>query len=182
MQPLACHPSQSCAFVSAVAAHAETLGTDRIVFHYRIEGDIEQLRLPAPQVPARAQGLWRHTCLEAFIAASGTPAYLEFNFSPSGEWAIYRFDDYRRGMAALEPAPAPRIQCRRTPDRLEVEVEIHGPMPQHGPGARLAISVVLQDIRGQLSHWALAHPSPEPDFHHPGGFTLALPSSSGVAQ
>jgi hypothetical protein len=182
MQPLACHPSQSCAFVHAVKAQVETPGTGRIEFHYRIDGDIEQLRLPAPRIPARAQGLWRRTCLEAFIAAPGTPAYLEFNFSPSGEWAIYRFDDYRRGMAALEPAQAPRIQCWRTTDRLEVEVEIQTPLPAHDPGARLAISVILQDLRGQLSHWALAHPSPEPDFHHPGGFTLALPASGGVTR
>ena len=56
-----------------------------------------RIRVPPPGVPRIATDLWRHTCFEAFIAVEGLPAYHEFNFAPSGEWAIYAFAGYRDG-------------------------------------------------------------------------------------
>jgi len=38
----------------------------------------------------------------------------------------------------------------------------------------LAVSAVVEDRDGVLSYWALRHPPGEPDFHHPGAFTLQL--------
>src|SRR5690606_4833582 len=45
------------------------------------------LLLPAPQAPGPADGLWAHTCCEAFVAVAGETGYREYNFSPSGQWA-----------------------------------------------------------------------------------------------
>ena len=56
----------------------------------------------------RADDLWRTTCFELFVAGEGT-AYREYNFSPSGQWAAYDFDDYRAGM-------------RNAPARIETEL------------------------------------------------------------
>ncbi|MCC6173187.1 MAG: DOMON-like domain-containing protein [Gammaproteobacteria bacterium] len=70
--------------------------------------------LAAGEEPRR-DGLWRHTCFEAFVAAPAGhgSGYVEYNFAPSGAWAIYRFDGYRQGMRP-EPAPvAPRIVVTR---------------------------------------------------------------------
>ena len=36
-----------------------------------------------------------------FIRPEDGEGYYEFNFSPSGEWAAYRFSGYREGMADL---------------------------------------------------------------------------------
>ena len=58
---------------------------------FRLDGDIRRIRVPSPGVPRIATQLWRHTCFEAFIAMEGQPAYHEFNFAPSGEWAVYAF-------------------------------------------------------------------------------------------
>jgi hypothetical protein len=66
------------------------------------------LRLPAAAEPGRADGLWRRTCFELFLLDPASEAYLEFNFSPSGQWAAYRFDGYRTGMRELAVAQ-PRI-------------------------------------------------------------------------
>ena len=49
----------------------------------------------------RTDGLWRHTCFEAFIAAAVRPEYWEYNLSPSGAWAAYHFTGYRAGMEPL---------------------------------------------------------------------------------
>ena len=57
---------------------------------FRLDGDIPRIRVSPPGVPRIATQLWRHTCFEAFIAVEGQPAYHEFNFAPSGEWAVLR--------------------------------------------------------------------------------------------
>src|SRR4029450_11259927 len=70
-------------------------------FRYLIEGTAD-LVLPNPEKRGRADGLWKTTCAEAFVGLS-RGAYLEFNFSPSGKWAAYRFEGPRKGMRD-EPA------------------------------------------------------------------------------
>ncbi len=37
---------------------------------------------------------------------------------------------------------------------------------------RLALSAVIEEVRGRLSYWALTHPSQKPDFHHEAGFLV----------
>lgn len=67
------------------------------------------LRVPAAiEYAARRDGLWNSTCFELFVLDPAGGAYLEFNFSPSGEWAAYQFDGYRAGMRDLE-VTAPQI-------------------------------------------------------------------------
>ena len=93
-----------------------------LALEYAIEGRIEELRVPAPKPPRFAERLWQHTCCEVFVARTGSSGYLEFNFSPSGEWAGYAFERYRNG-AAFE-APDPKIALRVSPARLELEASI----------------------------------------------------------
>jgi hypothetical protein len=123
--------------------------------------------------PARRDGLWRHTCCEAFIADADGPGYREFNFAPSGEWAAYRFDDYRGGMRE-QPCPAPRIAAQATAEEFVLEATIADP----GPHGALGLCCVIEERYGKLAYWALAHPGERPDFHHRGGFVL--PASSAA--
>ena len=52
-------------------------------------------------LPRRAQQvmfsdyLWEGTCLECFVGGSGTE-YIEVNASPTGQYALYHFQDYRQ--------------------------------------------------------------------------------------
>ncbi|HEV8331204.1 MAG TPA: DOMON-like domain-containing protein [Steroidobacteraceae bacterium] len=172
--PLVCHPAAPCSYVSAVTARVDRLSADLLVVYYQIEGDIDQLQLPPQRRSAHTDGLWQHTCFEAFVRESGGRSYVELNFSPSSEWAIYRFDDYRRGMTPIEPPHAPKIICRRRENRLEADVDVHltGIVPQ--AELQLALSAVLEDQQGKISYWALAHPPGNADFHHDAGFTLRL--------
>lgn len=121
--------------------------------------------------PRRRDGLWRHTCFEAFVRPEGGEAYLELNFSPSGDWAAYGFDGYRRGMAEAQLA-APRIETRLGDRAIELSAEVEGLPP--GPW-QMGLSAVVEEADGPLSYWALAHPPGRPDFHHPDCFALHLP-------
>lgn len=175
--PLVCHPATPCNYVSAVTARVDRMTADLLIVYYEIVGDIDQLQLPPQRRSAHTDGLWQHTCFEAFARADGDRNYVEFNFSPSSEWAVYRFDDYRRGMTAVEPQHAPKIICRRREDRLEADVDVHlsGLLPQ--AALQLGLAVVLEDQEGRICHWALQHPPGNADFHHDAGFALQLPRS-----
>jgi len=173
--PLICHPATPCSYVSAITARVDRLSEDLLILYYQVEGDVDQLQLPPQRRSAHTDGLWQYTCFEAFVRPGGARNYLELNFSPSSEWAVYRFDDYRRGMTAVEPPHAPKIICRRRESRLEADVDVHlsGLVPR--TQLQLALAVVLEDQQGRISHWALAHPPGNADFHHDAGFTLQLP-------
>lgn len=182
--PLICHPSTPCPGVREFTALIDCSRKDLLVFHYRIQGDIDRLRLPAQAGSVRTDGLWNHTCFEAFIRTPSARSYFEFNFSPSSEWATYHFDAYRQAMAAVPIAQAPQIVCRRRADRLEADVELHlASFDGIAAGElELAVSAVLETQDGRISYWALAHPPGKPDFHHPDGFALRLPPHAGEAR
>lgn len=113
--------------------------------------------------------------------AGAGPAYREFNFSPSGEWASYDFHGYREGGAPMD-GPAPEINVRRNGNRLSLDAEIR---PECLPPDRLlhlGLSAVVEGVGGELSYWALRHIGERPDFHHPDVFTQSLvsPMSSNI--
>src|SRR5581483_4355265 len=118
-----------------------------------------------------------HTCFEAFIAAPGIPGYYELNFSPSGQWALYRFDSYRKGMSAAGVTASPELVIRRGDDRLELDATMSLrdlSALRDARALKLALTAVIEDDGGNLSYWALKHGPDKPDFHHADGFVLEL--------
>jgi hypothetical protein len=158
--------------VRALEVEVHRTEADRLTLRYLLAGAVDQLRIPPQQPPARADKLWQHTCFEAFVVAQGKQGYFEFNFSPSIEWAAYRFTGYRAGMAPFELPGPPRVAVGRRPDRLTLEAELDlAALPGE---LRLALSAVIEAADGSLSYWALRHPPGKPDFHHADGFALRL--------
>ncbi len=180
--PLICHPTTPCEAVSSIDVHALRTQEAALEIRYTVRGDIDRLVIPAEAPPRRADRLWQHTCFEAFVANSLSVAgagYCEFNFSPSREWAIYRFSAYREGMTAVEAA-LPSISVRRDAASLTLEAVVDlVAMPALRFGLRLALCAVIEDAEHRLSYWALAHPLAKPDFHHVDGFALELPAGMG---
>lgn len=158
-----------------IEAEAVRSGTV-LELRYVVTGAIEALSLPSPVEPKRTDELWRRTCLEAFVQHIGGGGYLELNLAPSTAWAAYRFDGYREGMRDADVEP-PRIEVRRTADRLELNAALH--LPDEGPW-RVGLTAVIEDARGARSYWALRHPPGKPDFHNADCFVLELPGSRGA--
>lgn len=153
-----------------------------LTLSFRIDGDLGRVRLPSSRVPRFATELWQHTCLEAFIARDGAPAYHEYNLAPSGEWALYAFRQYRKGGPMGDGAPAPRIEVRRAPERFELDAAIRLDLlaPGYvGAPLRLGLSAVIEEVDGSLSYWALSHPVERPDFHHAAARTMRLAPPEG---
>jgi hypothetical protein len=166
-QILKLHPATPASAVGGVVVEVTRAGR-RLSLRYLVTGATPALVLPAPAASERTDELWKHTCVEAFVRGSGE-GYWEFNFSPSGQWAAYRFDGYRAGMA---PAPLePRVEVVRTDGSFELVADVE--LPDDGPW-RLGLSAVIEGA-DVVTYWALAHPPGRPDFHHADCFALELP-------
>lgn len=149
---------------------------DSLALHFDVYGSINNLLIPAVKLPYETDNLWQHTCFEAFIAVHEEPEYYEFNFSPSGEWAAYAFDDYRVRKAWRASVP-PAITCVHNAERLSLLAVISNQDLPKNPFAkcyRLGLSAVVETKSQSLSYWALFHPAGKPDFHRRNGFTLSL--------
>lgn len=169
------HPGNPARFHQRVEVTLSLDAAGGLQIAYAVRGFTLDLRVPSRHHPAPHDALWRTTCCELFVGAPDRPAYREFNFSPSGQWAAYDFADTRRPAAAPPALPAPSIATRRDDDALEVNVNLPaGALPAFGERYCLALAVVLEAEGGHLGYWALAHPHGRPDFHHPAGFLLKL--------
>lgn len=175
---LLCHPDTPCPALQRLDVSVTLLDDGSLRLDYRLSGRLAALSIPPEQAPTAADGLWQHTCCEAFVARPGSPAYHEFNLSPSRQWAAYRFSDYRQRSDWEVPA-APRIEVVQGAAQLHLHLYAVLPavlLPEHPPGEplQLALSCVIAAADGSRSYWALAHPPGQPDFHQRSNFTLNL--------
>ncbi len=171
------HPDSQGAGDYDIEAHVSWVSTEKISLSYRLSGNIKQLRIPTLGPVRRADGLWQHTCFEAFVSLKGGPEYWEFNFSPSGQWAVYYFRAYRGGGPLKDAELAPNIAARSANDCLDLDATIHLdclPVISQNRTLRVGLSAVIEDEKGTLSYWALRHPPGKPDFHHPDGLALEI--------
>jgi hypothetical protein len=171
-QTLRLHPDSLCAAATRIEVDIARPRPGSLVLSFVVSGRISDLRWPPVVAAARADELWRHTCFETFVRPSADPAYCEFNFSPSTQWAAYRFDSYRSGMRIATEIAAPRIEVRSTAESytLQAALELDGLSPPW----RIGLSAMLEETNGRKSYWALAHPPGNADFHHADCFALEL--------
>lgn len=168
------HPDTPSAAIDQILVTVSRPAPAALDLDFVVYGAVREIRLPPRADPVRTDGLWRHSCFEAFVDLADD-GYLECNLSPSRQWAAYRFDSYRGGMRPLELV-APNIEDRLADDyrfcaRIVLDV---GPELPSNESWRLAVSAVIEDADGTLSYWALAHPRGNPDFHHRDCFVLEL--------
>jgi hypothetical protein len=176
---LVAHPRTPGAAVYGIAAEVRFISPAVLFCDYTLHADMQQVRVPQRLGGSPVDGLWQHTCFEAFIGVAGTDPYYEFNFSPGGDWAAYRFGAYRGEAVAAVPGTAPQLQVYRNAERLELSATVHiGALSDlaEAPVLRVALTAVVEDDAGELSYWSLRHAAGKPDFHHAEGFVLELRS------
>ena len=173
------HPDARCDAVTHIEVNV-VRHAGNLALHYLVSGTINDLRLPAVTAPSRTDELWKHTCLEAFVRAVPGSSYFEFNFSPSTEWAAYRFSDYRTGMTVAEGV-APQSEIRHNDKTFEMrtQLKLDGLFElATNTSWRIGLSAVIEETSGQKSYWALTHPPGNADFHHSDCFAIELPAAS----
>src|SRR6185295_19955792 len=109
-QLLRLHPESR---ISA-AEHVEVVVTrpqpERLLLSYVVAGKMSDVVIPPVAKATRSDNLWQHTCFEAFVRGASGREYYEFNFSPSTQWAAYRFIGYRSGMCVAAEVDTPPIE------------------------------------------------------------------------
>jgi len=172
---LSIHPESRCDAVDSIAVEIGQRD-GRLHIRYLVSGRIADLKIAETSAPKREDGLWQQTCFEAFLKPAGRKAYCEFNFSPSTEWAAYRFDDYRSSMSPVD-LEAPAIGRESSADSFSLEAVLDD---IGSATASVALSAVIEERSGRKSYWALAHAPGKPDFHHPDCFVLQLPARNAA--
>jgi hypothetical protein len=169
------HPDCVCEAVTGIEVEVVRTAGGELALRYFAVGAIDRLAVPPAAGPARVDGLWEHTCFEAFVRSG--KGYYELNFSPAGEWAIYRLEGYRSRMSAPPEARPPLIATHADKASLELTVTVAlGALAGLAGEApwQFGISAVIEEVGGRKSYWALAHPPGKADFHHPDSFALQL--------
>ena len=149
-----------------VSAQLVAMGPTRLRARYLLEGDTAALRLPpAVTAPQRRDELWRHSCLECFVAPQGSPRYVECNFSPAGDWAVYGFAAYR-GQREDPADPRVIVGLRPSGAALELTAMVEcAAFPWTSVALDCNLAAVLEFTDGRLEYHALSHPAAQPDFH-----------------
>jgi hypothetical protein len=177
------HPARPCTAVSAIEVELAATDSGGLNLRYRAHSKPDAICLPAAMPPGPADNLWQHTCCELFIAEQALETadstvnrknYLEFNFSPSGQWAAYRFTDYRVRDTGFAPAAAPHISLHRLDDGFQLDVSLPPELIPDGPKLALGLTAVIEDMAGAKTYWAVQHCAAQPDFHLRQSFALDL--------
>lgn len=164
------HPDTPCPAVRRLEVVHHRPAAHALTVQFAVLGDIGALRIPPSGMNERTDGLWKHTCFEAFVWCGRGDAYSEFNLSPSGQWAAYAFDDYREGMRPLD-VTAPRIVTSTIEERFEIEATLSIDDDRNW---QIKPTAVIETNDGRLSYWAFEHPTGKPDFHHRSGYGYAI--------
>jgi hypothetical protein len=175
------HPSTPAPAVRRIDVELGSTPEGGLKLRFFLDGDVDAIAVPPTVESRRSDGLWQHTCFEAFIGGQGSRAYCEFNFSPSTEWAAYGFSGYRVGMLPIEYTTPPTVAVSVAEDRIALEavIPLEALLALPGDGTLLVgLAAVIEDHNGQLSYWALAHRAEKPDFHSPAGFVLEIERAS----
>lgn len=166
----------------SLRATVETGADGGLRFDYRLRANPADLLIPPPAPARHTDFLWQHTCFEVFLAVEGEPGYREFNFSPSGAWAMYTFARYR---IPLEPTVSvrgdPSIRSGWAQGELLLSALISPadlPPRRDGAALELGLCAVIEEADGKLSYWALRHHPDRPDFHARDGLALRLPAET----
>jgi hypothetical protein len=167
-----CHPATPAVAAESIDVDYEIRPDGKLWLRYFVECDLNKLILPGADDALRADGLWNSTCFELFLRNPGESRYLEFNFSPSSQWAAYQFNDYRDGMSELA-METPEIfdDASETHFALEATLALPSLLGAH---IQAALSAVVHESGDVKSYWALKHPPGDPDFHHKDCFALKL--------
>ena len=145
--------------------------------HYKVHGNAFEVAVCSKKsLPQFTDELWKKTVFELFLKREDESSYTEWNFSPSGNWACYDFDAYRKPSHSqnnLESKPR-KMEFLKTADSIDFIVEID--LPKKYQDNEIlefqACSVIKKLSDGSLSYFAIKHPSQKADFHNAQEFSL----------
>jgi hypothetical protein len=149
---------------------------NKLAIEYLLSGNLTDIIIPkSVDFPRRKNELWEETCLEFFLGIKNSPRYWEFNLSPSKDWNIYHFDDYRQGMKeeiAFTSLPF-LVEFQSNLLRLGLELNL-SEIVSKDLSLEIGITTVIKSTDENISYWALTHPDRQANFHLRNSFAIDL--------
>lgn len=133
----------------------------------------------------RRVGLWQETCVEIFLKNQQSTEYLEYNLSPSGDWNLFFFKDYRVAyqgeLFELPMNEVPGITHSLSNEGLW-RFDALVPLPKTIPWTKvigqlevgLAMVVKKQEGISELNYFSLTNHEAHLDFHDEKTFLIRL--------
>jgi hypothetical protein len=148
-----------------------------LTFRFVLKGDLEKIEFPkTANIPIRKNELWQTTCFEIFVGIENSTRYWEFNISPSGDWNVYRFDNYRQGMQ--EETKVESLACYIYSESRNLLLGTDAfdlrKLASKDENFKVSITTVVKEKNGNISYWALKHCGEEADFHLRDSFVFAV--------
>jgi hypothetical protein len=173
------HPDAPPCPATAIDVEVARPHAGSLLLTYAVSGRLAEVLIPPVTAPARADLLWQHTCMEAFIGVPGGP-YYEFNLSPSTRWQAARFAAYRAGKRIADEVATVPIEFHPGRERFTLQAALTADRLDVPPDAawRLGLSAVIEDTEGRIAYWALQHAPGKADFHHADAFALPFAASA----
>lgn len=151
------------------------LDKNSIDITFTATGLLENISFDSPSKhPRRTDNLWQKTCFEVFVKNADSAKYWEYNLSPSLNWAIYGFENYREGKFDELSLPKLPVDTSFQPNLFLLKSDLPLPAPLIGKNLKIGLSVVVQDKNGDIYYYALKHTKVQADFHDAESFTIEI--------
>lgn len=147
-----------------------------IAIHNQLTGEYEKVAIsPVSPSPKRKDHLWEHTCFELFVSSADDTSYWEYNLSPSHNWSVFRFSDYRRDKTDELSIDNITINTQISDgESFELDALLPLPKPLIDQKLRIAVSAIIQDSNDIIYYYALTHCDQQADFHDKNSFIISL--------
>ncbi|WP_372654284.1 hypothetical protein [Halobacteriovorax sp.] len=142
------------------------LNETSLILNYKLQGNLNSIKLPKKNELKREIGLWETTCFEFFLLNDFDKSYYEFNFSPSGKWNCFFFKNQGDPLKEAE-CRVNNFECITEENNFEMRIELD--MTSLGQSFRrvdefkMNLTTVIDS--DSLSYWALEHGKERPNFH-----------------
>lgn len=149
---------------------------NQLNLQYLLAGNLDNIIIPqSVSTPTRQYDLWEHTCLEFFLGLKDSTSYWEFNLSPTGDWNVFKFPDYRQDIAEEIAFTSLPFTVLQQANYLELNLKLNlNKIIFSEQNLLFGITSVIESQDQQLSYWALKHPASTADFHHRDSWIINL--------
>jgi hypothetical protein len=139
-----------------------------ITLYFELIGTVNEYHFKNPSKQQRADNLWKNTCFELFIANTHNNAYWEINISPSTQWNIYHFSDYKEGMKKEKNITQPIIKTTQKNNYYSLSFTSTFTQDVLNQELQINLAVILLDLDGVRHFYSIFKNSGNVDFHNKG--------------
>lgn len=137
---------------------------NKVKINFLLTGEINEICWPLVKNEKRRDELWKESCFEFFVMEKNGPAYLEFNFWPTGEFNVYHFNEYRKLSGEYKGFEKFDYKFSKNEKSLSFHL-VFDSVWKEKRDLFVSMTMVLKRVSGRVEYYAWRHSESRPDFH-----------------